>query len=70
MTVPAIKLNNGMEIPALGLGEIPLITVDAVLLTRISPFYPGTWQSKAEEVITAVCYALKDAGYRHIDCAW
>ena len=47
--VPKIKLNNGLEIPALGL---------------------GTWQSKPEEVINAVEYALKEARYRHIDCAW
>ncbi|KIP07209.1 hypothetical protein PHLGIDRAFT_105937 [Phlebiopsis gigantea 11061_1 CR5-6] len=46
---PKITLNNGVEIPALGL---------------------GTWQSKPEEVVHAVEYALKEAGYRHIDCAW
>ncbi|KAI0338034.1 Aldo/keto reductase [Trametopsis cervina] len=45
---PKIKLNNGLEIPAIGL---------------------GTWQSKPDEVINAVEYALKH-GYRHIDCAW
>ncbi|EIN08258.1 Aldo/keto reductase [Punctularia strigosozonata HHB-11173 SS5] len=49
VTVPKIQLNNGVEIPAVGL---------------------GTWQSKPEEVVTAVSYALKEAGYRHIDCAW
>ncbi|KAI0309839.1 Aldo/keto reductase [Amylostereum chailletii] len=30
----------------------------------------GTWQSKPEDVSKAVEYALKEAGYRHIDCAW
>ncbi|KAH9478596.1 D-galacturonate reductase [Psilocybe cubensis] len=47
--VPKIKLNNGVEIPAVGL---------------------GTWQSKAGEVEKAVEYALKEVGYRHLDCAW
>ncbi|TCD62167.1 hypothetical protein EIP91_007273 [Steccherinum ochraceum] len=49
MSTPIIKLNNGVEMPAIGL---------------------GTWQSKPEEVISAVEYAIKEAGYRHIDCAW
>ncbi|OSD05013.1 Aldo/keto reductase [Trametes coccinea BRFM310] len=49
MASPKIKLNNGNEIPIIGL---------------------GTWQSKPDEVINAVEYALKEAGYRHIDCAW
>ncbi|KAF8878717.1 NADP-dependent oxidoreductase domain-containing protein [Infundibulicybe gibba] len=30
----------------------------------------GTWQSKGDEVTSAVAYAIKEAGYRHIDCAW
>ncbi|KAG9048635.1 hypothetical protein FS837_012344 [Tulasnella sp. UAMH 9824] len=30
----------------------------------------GTWQSKPGEVEHAVSYALKEAGYRHIDCAF
>ena len=30
----------------------------------------GTWQSSASDVKNAVLYALKEAGYRHIDCAW
>ncbi|KZT69993.1 Aldo/keto reductase [Daedalea quercina L-15889] len=49
MSCPKIKLNNGVEIPILGL---------------------GTWQSKPNEVATAVEYALKEVGYRHLDCAW
>ncbi|KAF9530293.1 NADP-dependent oxidoreductase domain-containing protein [Crepidotus variabilis] len=51
MTVggPKIKLNNGSEIPLIGL---------------------GTWQAKPGEVAKAVEFAIKEAGYRHIDCAW
>ncbi|KZP15753.1 Aldo/keto reductase [Athelia psychrophila] len=30
----------------------------------------GTWQSKPNEVANAVEYAIKEAGYRHIDGAW
>ncbi|KAF5311011.1 hypothetical protein D9619_007737 [Psilocybe cf. subviscida] len=30
----------------------------------------GTWQSKPGEVETAVAHAIKEVGYRHIDCAW
>ncbi|KAF8964918.1 NADP-dependent oxidoreductase domain-containing protein [Flammula alnicola] len=30
----------------------------------------GTWQSKPGEVEAAVAYAIKEVGYRAIDCAW
>ncbi|KAF7316547.1 Aldo-keto reductase [Mycena indigotica] len=30
----------------------------------------GTWQSKAGEVVSAVEFAIKEAGIRHIDCAF
>ncbi|KAF8958162.1 NADP-dependent oxidoreductase domain-containing protein [Flammula alnicola] len=30
----------------------------------------GTWQSKPGEVEVAVAYAIKEAGYRAVDCAW
>ncbi|KAA1475004.1 Aldo/keto reductase [Dentipellis sp. KUC8613] len=30
----------------------------------------GTWQLKPEDAVTQVAYAIKEAGYRHIDCAW
>ncbi|PPQ88788.1 hypothetical protein CVT25_010474 [Psilocybe cyanescens] len=56
---PKIKLNNGVEIPAVGLGE----DTDENIIV-------GTWQSKAGEVEKAVEYALKEVGYRHLDCAW
>ncbi|CCA75159.1 probable aldehyde reductase [Serendipita indica DSM 11827] len=47
--VPTVKLNNGLEMPIIGL---------------------GTWQSPKDQVVAAVEYALKEGGYRHIDCAF
>ncbi|GBE83892.1 D-galacturonate reductase [Sparassis crispa] len=37
---------------------------------EIPVFGLGTWQSKPHEVANAVEYALKEVGYRHLDCAW
>lgn len=37
---------------------------------RRSVIMIGTWQSKPEDVVNAVEYALKEGGYRHIDGAW
>lgn len=34
------------------------------------PLFAGTWQSKPEDLVDAVAYAIKEVGYRHIDCAW
>ncbi|TFY70350.1 hypothetical protein EVG20_g2661 [Dentipellis fragilis] len=38
--------------------------------SEISAVGLGTWKSKPHEVSDAVEYALKEVGYRHIDCAW
>ena len=64
---PRITLNNGVEIPAFGLGKSRHWLLCSHELTLVGS---GTWQSKPEEVVHAVEYALKEAGYRHIDCAW
>lgn len=69
MSAPKIKLNNGLEIPAIGLGQSPssMNSFDGSLIMII---IQGTWQSKPGEVASAVEYAIKEVGYRHIDCAW
>ncbi|KAG8816107.1 hypothetical protein FRB91_000670 [Serendipita sp. 411] len=48
-TSPTVTLNDGRQIPLVGL---------------------GTWQSPKDQVINAVEYALKEGGYKHIDCAY
>jgi glycerol 2-dehydrogenase (NADP+) len=66
--VPRVKLNNGKEIPVIGLGTL---TIRSAALVDASDFtLAGTWQSQADQVTSAVEYALKEAGYRHIDCAF
>ena len=30
----------------------------------------GTWQIPIDQVDKIVAYAILEAGYRHIDCAW
>ena len=32
--------------------------------------YVGTWQIPIDQVDKIVAYAILEAGYRHIDCAW
>lgn len=67
MSAPtSFKLNNGVEIPAVGLGEFPnwckgkRIPINSLIL--------GTWQAPPGQVQAAVAHALKN-GYRHLDCA-
>jgi len=68
MTVPYIKLNDSNMIPAVGLGEYSVKAEGPIM----SWCRAGTWQptAKAEEVTFSIAYALEEAGYRHLDCAW
>ena len=68
MASPTIKLNSGYDIPIIGLGAF--LAVSGLIDADRGFDLIGTWQSKPDEVIAAVEYALKDAGYRHIDGAF
>lgn len=52
----------GEKVIALPNATVPGTTIPVVGL--------GTWQSKPHEVENAVAYAIKEAGYRHIDGAF
>ncbi|KAB5594244.1 Aldo/keto reductase [Ceratobasidium theobromae] len=49
--------------------QVPIIELPNAKGVKIPAIGLGTWQSKPEEVVTAVEHALK-SGYRHIDCAF
>ncbi|KAG8968868.1 hypothetical protein FRC03_005741 [Tulasnella sp. 419] len=49
---------------------MPIPTIKLNSGTEIPQIGLGTWQSKAGEVEKAVEYALRDAGYTHIDAAF
>lgn len=58
--------------PAPRFPQLDSVSTSGLELALLIPDFgcAGTWQSKPEDVINAVEYALKEAGYRHIDCAW
>src|ERR1700748_1907184 len=67
-TISTFKFNDGKEIPAIGLGKKTRLSVKKAWFLILTS--TGTWQSKPGEVAAAVAYAIKEVGYRHIDCAW
>lgn len=71
-------LNNGVQIPTIGLGESTSASFLHVLgeafssslaLTRSLARSIGTWQAPLNVTREAVAYALQQ-GYRHLDCAY
>jgi diketogulonate reductase-like aldo/keto reductase len=66
MSGPTVKLNDGKEIPIVGLGGSSMNRVARSVCLRSKLI--GTWQSPKGEVAKAVEYALQN-GYRHIDGA-
>lgn len=58
---------------------LDLPTEKKIRIPNATPEYPdatipvlglGTWQSPPGQVKSAVEYALKEGGYRHVDAAW
>lgn len=66
-SVPKIKFNNGLSIPALGLGTWQVITGILFKMFHLILSIKGP-PGKEAEVGEAVREAI-DAGYRHFDCA-
>jgi glycerol 2-dehydrogenase (NADP+) len=68
MECPFVKLNTGAEIPLIGFGKLAITR--AIFWRSISFLsLSGTWNLGTDEAASAVMYALKEGGYRHIDCA-
>ena len=70
MAAPTYKLNNGLEVPAIAYGAPSSSLKCSKAGTNHALLGIGTWQSPPEELSKAVEFAIKEAGYRHIDCAW
>lgn len=68
MVVPKIKMNNGLEIPVIGLGTWKVVLRYSIFWSCYQNLKLSMCQSKPGEVKQAVIDAI-NAGYTHIDCA-
>lgn len=77
MTTPTLKLNSGYDIPTIAFGTFKIHPNR--YKTRPDPadalrhaLFTGTWGPEVPQadISKAVTYAIKEGGYRHIDCAW
>ena len=50
--------------------QLPKFKSSAAIIHRQLINCTGTWLSSSDVLPKAVAYAIKEAGYRHIDCAW